>query len=305
MMTSTAVSSQSLVLPSRPIIRDRAWSCCGRRILLGRKPLVMGIVNVTPDSFSDGGKWLDPDQAIAHGLALVREGADVLDIGGESTRPGAEYVEPDEELRRIMPVVKALSECTGVPISVDTRRAEVARKVIEAGACIINDVKPFLGDEEMAAVIRETGAGLVVMHAKGIPKTMDSLTDYEDVVDEVERSLQEAFSYAVEQGIDKDAIMIDPGIGFAKTTQQSLSLLASTDRLARIAPILVGVSRKRVIGDICHEPDAPSRDGGSVGCAAWCYFCGAAVMRVHAVRETRQAFLMIDALERAREMEVH
>lgn len=303
-MTSTTTSQQQLSMPSRPMVRDRAWSCRGRRILLGRKPLVMGIVNVTPDSFSDGGKWFDPDKAIAHGLALVREGADVLDIGGESTRPGAELVGPEEELRRILPVVKALSECTGVPISVDTRRAQVARGVIDAGACIINDVRPFLGDEEMAAVIRDSGAGLVVMHAKGNPKTMDSLADYEDVVGEVEQSLRETFSYAVERGISKDSILIDPGIGFAKTTQQSLSLLASTDRLARIAPILIGVSRKRVIGEICHEPDAISRDGGSVGCAVWCYLCGAAVIRAHAVRETRQAFLMIEALERAREMEV-
>lgn len=282
-------------------MENRVWVCRGRRIELGRRPLVMGVVNVTPDSFSDGGCWMDPDKAIAHGLQLVRDGADLLDIGGESTRPGAMPVPPDEEARRILPVIKALADCAGVPISVDSRRAEVARLAVEAGACIVNDVAPFAGDDEMANVVSETQVGLVAMHARGTPKEMASLTQYQSVVDEVEGVLRDAICFAQARGIDSSSVVIDPGIGFAKTTEQNLQLLAATDRLSGLAPVLIGVSRKRMIGEICHEPDAASRDGGSVGTAVWCALHGAAVLRVHAVRETRQALEMVMALEQKKE----
>lgn len=279
--------------------REQGWICRGRVIPLGKRPLVMGIVNVTPDSFSDGGRWFDPGRAIAHGLELVSQGADLLDIGGESTRPGADPVPPEEEARRVLPVIRALSGRTGVPLSIDSRRPEVARMAVEAGASIINDVKPFAGDEAMARTVAECGAGVIVMHARGTPKEMSALTGYTDAPGEVERALAEALGFAEKRGIPRASVVIDPGIGFAKTTAENLEVLAATSRLSVLAPVLIGLSRKRMIGEICREPDASLRDGGSVGAALWCAKNGAAILRVHAVRETRQALEMFSALEDA------
>jgi len=267
---------------------ERVWRCCDRRILLART-LVMGIVNVTPDSFSDGGQWFDAGRAIAHGLELVAEGADILDIGGESTRPGAEAVEEDEESRRVVPVIRSLVEQCGVPVSVDTRRPDVARAALDAGACIVNDIRPLNHDESMAAEVRETGAGVVVMHMRGTPQTMAQFTDYADVVSEVESELRRAVTFAEARGINCERVVIDPGIGFAKTTAQNVMLLAATARLSRIGPLLVGVSRKRFIGELCGEPDVAGRIGGSVGAAVWCALHGASIVRAHDVKATRQA----------------
>ncbi len=276
---------------------ERIWRCCDRHITLGA-PLVMGIVNATPDSFSDGGLFFDPGRAVEHGLKLVEEGADILDIGGESTRPGADDVSEAEELRRVIPVVRGLcSEC-GVPVSVDTRRAAVARESIAAGACIVNDVMPLAEDREMVEVVRASGCGLVTMHMRGTPETMQSQTVYDDVVAEVEGFLAAALRQCAEGGIAPECLVIDPGIGFAKTAEQNLELLAALPRLARLAPVLIGVSRKRFIGELCGEPVAAERLGGSVGIAVWCALQGAAVLRVHDVKATRQALKVVEELQK-------
>ena len=259
----------------------------------------MGIVNVTPDSFSDGGRWFVAERAVAHGLELVAEGADLLDVGGESTRPGAAPVDEAEELRRVVPVIRSLVGNCGVPVSVDTRRPAVARAAVEAGACIINDIMPFDGDEAMAQVVRETGAGIVLMHMRGTPQTMGLYADYADVVGEVEDVLRRSLAFAVAHGIEGGRAVIDPGIGFAKTTPQNVALLAATERLSRIAPVLVGVSRKRFIGELCGEPVAEERAGGSVGAAVWCALHGVSVVRVHDVKATRQALTVSRAVEQA------
>ena len=257
----------------------------------------MGIVNVTPDSFSDGGACFDEERAVAHGLRLVAEGADILDIGGESTRPGSAVVNEAEELRRVLPVIRRLASECDVPISVDTRHAAVVRATVEAGACIVNDVMPFAGDAAMAAVVCETGAGLVAMHMRGTPQTMAQHTEYSDVAAEVEDALREALAYADGLGIAREQVVIDPGIGFAKDTAQNVALLAATARLARLAPVLVGVSRKCMIGELCGEAVATERVGGSVGAAVWCALQGASVVRVHDVKVTRQALAVAAALE--------
>ncbi len=276
--------------------QTRVWQCCDRQVSFLERPLVMGIVNVTPDSFSDGGSWFDADAAVAHGLRLIAEGADLLDIGGESTRPGAAEVDEREESRRILPVIRALASKGAVPLSVDTRRAVVARQAVAAGACIVNDIMPFAGDAAMAEVLRATGAGLVTMHMRGTPQNMARHTAYDDVVTEVETALRDALAYAEAQGIARERVVIDPGIGFAKDTAQNVALLAATARLARVAPLLVGASRKRFIGELCGEPAAAERVGGSVGVAVWCALQGAAVVRVHDVKATRQALTVIQRL---------
>lgn len=270
----------------------RVWRCGGRSVSFDHTR-VMGIVNVTPDSFSDGGFFLDAGRAVEHGLRLVAEGADLLDVGGESTRPGAAGVDAEEEARRVLPVIRSLAAQCGVPVSVDTRRPEVARAAVEAGACIVNDSMPFAGDAAMAAVVRETGSGVVLMHMRGTPQTMAACAVYADVVVEVEAALQASLAYAEEQGIASGQVVVDPGIGFAKTTAHNVSLLAATARLARMAPVLVGASRKRFIGELCGEPEARERMGGSVGVAVWCAMQGAAVVRVHDVKATCQALTVV------------
>ncbi|MBP5321058.1 MAG: dihydropteroate synthase [Kiritimatiellae bacterium] len=267
------------------------------RIPFRGRPLVMGIVNVTPDSFSDGGRWMDPDAAVAHALRLVEEGADLLDIGGESTRPGAEPVPPEAEAERVVPVIRRLAALTDVPISVDTRRAEVADLAIAAGAVIVNDVAPLTEAPEMAEVVRKRGAGLVAMHARGTPQTMADMTAYADVTEEVAGALEAAVAFALDAGIARVSVVVDPGIGFAKDTDGNCALLARMARLTAIAPVLIGASRKRFIGEICGEPEAALRDGGSVGVAVWAALHGASVVRVHAVRESVQALKMVERLK--------
>ncbi|MCL1920342.1 MAG: dihydropteroate synthase [Kiritimatiellaeota bacterium] len=288
----------------------KTWLCQNNRIDLTRTR-VMGIVNVTPDSFSDGGQWFDPGRAVAHGLRLAAEGADILDIGGVSTRPGAGEVEEAEELRRVLPVIEGLARQTGVPLSVDTSRASVARAVIEAGACIVNDVARFDGDAEMAVVVRETGAGVVLTHSR----TSHDDTQYADVVEEVKAALETALAYARAQGIAEEVCVIDPGLGFAKTTAQNVALLRRLDDLIGVAPVLIGASRKRFIGELvahgvpavqeiggrasprADRAEAAQRLGGSIGAAVWCALRGAAIVRVHDVKETVEALRIVSAIE--------
>jgi dihydropteroate synthase len=274
------------------------WLCRGRNLAVGPRPLVMGIVNVTPDSFSDGGRFLDSAAAVDHGLRLAADGADLLDVGGESTRPGSEGVPPDEELRRVVPVVRELAKRTGLPVSVDTSKAEVARQCLADGAAIINDVTGLRGDPDMPAVAAEFAAGVVVMHMQGSPATMQRDPRYDDVVREVGDFFAERLKTLAAAGIAPEAIALDPGIGFGKTLEHTLRLLADMDQYARFGrPICLGVSRKGFIGQITGR-DRSERMPGSLTVAVACATRNPAlVLRVHDVGPTRDAALLIEAIE--------
>jgi dihydropteroate synthase len=271
----------------------RVWRCCHHRFAIGARPLVLGIVNATPDSFSDGGTY-DP---VEHALRLVEEGADLLDIGGESTRPGSQPVPLDEELRRTIPVISELRKRTPTPISIDTSKPEVARQALDAGAAIINDVTG-LRDPAMMRIAKDTGAGLIVMHMQGTPATMQANPQYGDVVHEVSEYLQLRFRELVEFGIDPETISPDPGIGFGKTVEQNLQLLANLDRIGvgELAgrPLTLGVSRKgfisKALGRSGTADPIPLRVAGSLALACFGMANGAAnILRVHDVRETADA----------------
>jgi len=252
-------------------------------------PCIMGIVNVTPDSFSDGGRFLAADAALAQSLTLVREGAAIVDIGGESTRPGSDLVPQDEELRRILPVIAALAGSVGVPISVDTMKAEVARRALAAGAAMINDVSALRFDDAMIDVIAEAGCPVCLMHMKGQPKTMQDDPRYDDVVDEVLRFLEKRMVFALARGMREEQIMLDPGIGFGKTVEHNLALLAGLDRIAALGrPVLLGASRKRFLGAILGaEPQG--RAVGTVATTVIGLMTGAHVFRVHDVKPNFEA----------------
>ncbi|GIK77578.1 MAG: dihydropteroate synthase [Thermoleophilia bacterium] len=256
--------------------------------------LVMGIVNVTPDSFSDGGRYLDPDAAIAHGRELSAAGAGILDVGGESTRPGAAAVGAPEERSRILPVIEALA-ADGARISVDTSKPEVAAAALAAGAEIVNDVTA-LRDPAMAAVCAEARCGVVLMHMKGTPRTMQDDPTYADVVGEVRAFLAERLEAAAAAGVDRERIWVDPGIGFGKTVAHNLELIASLDRIADLGrPVVVGASRKNFIGAITGRP-VDRRLGGSIAAAVVAAFAGAAVLRVHDVAATVEALRVADPI---------
>ena len=253
-------------------------------------PLVMGVVNVTPDSFSDGGRWFDADAAIAHGLELVADGADIVDVGGESTRPGAARVEPDEELRRVVPVIRELA-ARGIRVSVDTMRAATAAAAVEAGAEIINDVSAGLADAAMARIAAESGARYVAMHWRGHSDRMDELAEYRDVAVEVRDELARRVDALVAAGVAHDRIILDPGLGFAKRGEQNWELLARLDVLAALGmPLLVGASRKRFLGALLPD-GAPveDRDLPTAVISALSAQAGAWGVRVHDVRSTRIA----------------
>ena len=252
-------------------------------------PCLMGVVNVTPDSFSDGGRFFDSRDALAQSLALVREGAAVVDIGGESTRPGSDAVSLDEEVRRVVPVVEALAERVGVPISVDTMKAEVARRALGAGAAIINDVSALRHDAAMVDVVAESGRPVCLMHMKGEPKTMQDDPRYDDVVDEVQGFLEERMSFALARGVREDQIMLDPGIGFGKTVEHNLALLRHLDRFTALGrPVVLGTSRKRFLGAILGAAPA-ERTTGTVATTVIGLLAGAHVFRVHDVRPNFEA----------------
>lgn len=259
---------------------------------------VLGIVNVTPDSFSDGGEFLDHSRAIEHGLKLVEDGADMLDIGGESTRPGAEEVPLEEELRRVLPVIEGLAGA--VPVSIDTAKAEVAKQAIAAGARVVNDVTALRGDPEMAAVCADHGVEVVLVHMLGTPRTMQNDPRYHDVVDEVTEFLAVQAGLAEAAGIEREKIWIDPGIGFGKTVEHNLSLLKATDRFAAMGmPVLVGPSRKRFIGALSNDAPEPERLGGTIAASLAAMNGGAAMVRVHDVGPVAQAIRVAAAIDRA------
>jgi dihydropteroate synthase len=252
-------------------------------------PAVMGIVNVTPDSFSDGGRFFAADAALEQALTLVREGASIVDIGGESTRPGSELVSLDEELRRVLPVVEALAGSVGVPISVDTMKAEVARRSLAAGAAVLNDVSALRYDDEMVDVVAEAGCPVCLMHMQGMPKSMQDDPRYDDVVDEVLAFLEERMAFALARGVREEQIMLDPGIGFGKTVAHNLALLDGLGRFTALGrPVLLGASRKRFLGAILGaEPSG--RTIGTVATTVIGYLGGAHVFRVHDVKPNFEA----------------
>jgi len=272
------------------------WRCRDRTLELGARTLVMGVLNVTPDSFSDGGRYLDTARAIEHGLALARDGADILDIGGESTRPGAEAVGLEEELKRVIPVIEALREQTGCVLSADTRKAAVAAKALAAGAHIINDVSALTADPDMAAVVRGEGAGVVLMHMRGQPKTMQDDPRYADVVAEVADYLRARCERLAESGLARETLAVDPGIGFGKSLEHNLRLLARLNELVRLGrPVVVGLSRKSFLGKITGR-EARDRLAGSLAAAAYAIVRGAHVIRVHDAKESCDAARVVDIL---------
>jgi dihydropteroate synthase len=266
------------------------------------RPRIMGIVNVTPDSFSDGGRWLDPGAAIAHGLRLEAEGADMLDIGGESTRPGAEPVGLDEELRRVIPVIAGLASQVRVPISIDTRNAEVMRRAAEAGARIINDVAALGHDPEALRVAAGTGLPVVLMHAQGDPRTMQLNPTYDDVVLDVYDWLDARVAACEAAGIPRERIVVDPGIGFGKTLEHNLALIGALGILHGLGcPVLLGASRKSFIGRLVGgSMPADQRMPGSVAAALLGADQGAQILRVHDVAATRQALAVWEAVAATR-----
>ncbi len=246
---------------SNGVLPINHWTLRSRSLCVGERPLLMGIVNVTPDSFSDGGRFLAPEAAIEHGLRLAAEGADILDIGGESTRPGALPIDVEEEVRRVMPVVEALCRTAGVPISIDTSKAEVARRALDAGVEIVNDVTALRGDPGMIPLAVRSGCGVCAMHCRGAPRTMQGNPVYDDVVAEVMDYLRGRRDALLAAGVAQDRIALDPGIGFGKTTRHNLQLLDGIARFHALGcPLLVGHSRKRFLADIAG-PGAEKKKG--------------------------------------------
>ncbi|MCI4369320.1 MAG: dihydropteroate synthase [Thermoplasmata archaeon] len=271
-----------------------------RSFVVGERTLVMGVVNVTPDSFSDGGRFLAPRDAIAQALRLESEGADLLDIGGESTRPGAKSVDPEEEWSRIAPVFEALDGKVRVPLSVDTRNSSVARRAVSAGADLINDVSG-LRDPAMRKTAADTGAGVVIMHMRGTPETMQENTEYGDVRLEVFSALQDATALAVDDGITTDRILIDPGLGFGKSYEQNLELLGHLGELRSLGfPVLVGASRKSFLGKALGGAELGERLEAGIAAAVMAAIQGASVVRSHEVAATRRALALVDAVQQAR-----
>ncbi len=269
---------------------------CGGRMVRLDRPRVMGIVNVTPDSFSDGGAHDDVDAAVAHALRLAREGADILDIGGESTRPGATPVTVEEELRRTIPVIAALAHATALPISIDTSRPEVMRAAVAAGAGMVNDVRGLRGDGALDAAAA-LGVPVVLMHMHGAPGDMQDAPDYDDVVGEVHRFLAERLFAAEMAGIPKSRIVVDPGFGFGKTRAHNLALLAQLRRFIELgAPVMAGLSRKRTIGEITGRDVPADRVHGSVAAALAAAERGAMLLRVHDVAATVDALAVWQAV---------
>jgi len=271
------------------------WRLRTKTLVAGRVPLLMGVVNVTPDSFSDGGRFFAPAAAIEHGLRLAADGADLLDIGGQSTRPGAAPVAAEEELRRVLPVIIALCKQTGAPISIDTSSAQVAAECLAAGAEVINDITALASDRDMAALAAARGCGVCAMHMQGTPQTMQIQPQYGDVVEEVLAWLAARRDALVAAGIARDRIALDPGIGFGKSVAHNLTILKHLARYRTLGcPLLVGVSRKAFIGRIIGDATA-DRTAGTIGAALAAARQGVEVLRVHDVAAVKQALATFEA----------
>ena len=272
--------------------RSDSWTLRTKSLSFDGLPVIMGIVNVTPDSFSDGGKFYDSQAAVDHALQLVADGAGILDIGGESTRPYSDPVTTRDELARVIPVIQRLAELTDVPISIDTSKAEVARQAVAAGAEIINDVTGLQGDSQMLAVACESNAGICAMHMQGTPQTMQDAPSYDNVVKDIMGYLQKRRDALLAAGIQQSRICLDPGIGFGKTHAHNLDLLKSCDRFHELGcPILVGHSRKGFIAHVLDDREC-ERMSGTVGAALGLATQGVQVLRVHDVAEVRRALVL-------------
>lgn len=274
---------------------------------LGKRTCIMGIVNVTPDSFSDGGRFLSCEDAVAHGEKLVADGADIIDIGGESTRPFSDPVSSKEEIKRVVPVIGQLAKRVSVPISIDTTKAEVAKRALEAGASIINDVGALRLDPDMASVAVKFGVPIIVMHMLGIPKTMQVSPEYDNLIDEIKSFLSDAIDRAEKSGIPRTKVIIDPGIGFGKTVEHNLLLIKQLNEFSDLdAPVLIGPSRKTFIRKILKDktskdirPDLQIVENGTQACVAAAILYGAHIVRVHNVANTCATAKIIDLLKQA------
>lgn len=265
----------------------------------GKRTYLMGILNVTPDSFSDGGKFNTTSAALTQAQAMVSAGADIIDIGGQSTRPGAEQISLEAELQRVLSVLELLRPVIDIPISIDTTRSEVAKAAIIAGADIINDISAGTFDPQMLPTVASLNVPIVLMHIQGTPQTMQKCTDYEDLIADIYNFLSEQITKATLLGIDKNKIIIDPGIGFAKNHDQNLEIFRRLKSLKTLnSPILVGASRKSFIGNILHQPDPKLRVWGTAAACCAAIFNGADILRVHDVQEMQQVTLVADAIYR-------
>jgi dihydropteroate synthase len=279
-----------------PSARASVWQLRTRSLQLPRRPLLMGVVNVTPDSFSDGGQFIDAEAAVKHALRLADDRADILDIGGESTRPHARPISEQEELERVMPVIERLVDLLPIPISIDTQKSAVARAAVQAGADIINDVSGLEGDPAMVGVAVATGAGVCVMHMQGTPQTMQDNPTYVDVVTEVTDYLRARRDALIAAGIDRERICLDPGLGFGKTLEHNLALMHHCHTLHQLGcPLLVGASRKSFLGKLLGDMKA-DRTSATIGAALGLAVQDVQVLRVHDVRQVREALLAFEAV---------
>jgi dihydropteroate synthase len=282
----------------------RAWHIKDRTLPIGKRTLIMGILNVTPDSFSDGGQFVSLDAAIAHAEQMISEGADIIDVGGESTRPGGEPVTVEEEIRRVVPVIKGLVQRTDIPISVDTTKSEVARVALDSGAAIVNDISALRFDFYVADAAARAGAGLVLMHSRGTPATMHRLPPVADIMHEVTHSLRASINMAERRGVKRESIVIDPGIGFGKSQEQNLELLAKLDQLIAAFPdypLLIGTSRKSFIGRLLADETgtpAPAEDRlhGTMATITTAILQGAHIVRVHDVKAAGETIRIAEQL---------
>jgi dihydropteroate synthase len=273
------------------------WKLKRRSFDLLHRGTIMGVLNVTPDSFSDGGTFLEPEAAVAHALRMEREGAEIIDIGGESTRPGAVKVDPEEELRRVIPVIRVLRARSNVLISIDTSKAVVAQEAVRCGADIINDITALRGDSQMQNVAAQSRVGVILMHMQGEPGTMQRNPRYEDVVGEVAEFLRQQVSAAIGYGMALESIAIDPGIGFGKKPEHNLALIRSLDRLTELGrPILVGVSRKSFLHWLADAPAIADRFWPGVALTSFCREKGARIFRVHEPKPHHEALRMTEAI---------
>jgi dihydropteroate synthase len=276
---------------------ERQWKIAGCVVDLSRHGLIMGVLNVTPDSFSDGGRFFSAEKAVERGLSVAQEGAQIIEVGGESTRPGAESVVAEEELRRVVPVIKELRAKIDILISIDTSKAQVARAAIEAGASIVNDVTGGQGDKDMIPLVAESKAAFIIMHMQGNPRTMQIAPHYIDVVSEVADFFRQQYARALECGIDPMAIAFDPGIGFGKTLEHNLELLAQLERIrVHERPLVVGISRKSFLAKLIGSSEVNDRRAPAVALTSLLRARGANVFRVHDVKENVNALLVTEAI---------
>jgi len=279
----------------------REWKLARRSLSYGERTLIMGVLNVTPDSFSDGGQFFSRDDAVAQGLRMVEEGADIVDVGGESTRPGSDFISKEEELRRVIPVIEELAARISVPISIDTTKRTVGRVALQAGAEIINDISGLRFEPLIADEAAKSGAGLLLMHSRGTPKDMQQLPPAENILDEVIAGLRQSVAIAEQRGVARERIAIDPGIGFGKTVQQNLDLIANLDQLIHAfpdLPLMIGTSRKSFLGKLLGGAPANERLAGTIASTVASVIKGAHIVRVHEVKVAVEAVCVAEAIRR-------